>query len=1088
MPRRAILLLTTGLAMLLAMPAAAALAAPDTVIDFSAIPDNTTVHDQYAGVGVRFGGAATFGFPAPPDLLNCSSPYGAGGALNGTALGIACASGPSEFPDRRFATAMEFSTERRRVQFDMVNRTPHTQTASTKFYAIGSATPLTTITTVLTPGNVAHVDYNHGATNGGIVGVVINGTEGMDYYDSGGVFIDNLTATLDDVPPPAKYSLALQQPSAEVVEGSTVSVPVSVRRYNGSSGPVTLSVGALPSGIASTEFTPSAAVTGTDPATLRITADSPLADTRQIPVSATGGGSAGTGIGTTNLIETVTGIPAIYFSTGGRFPLRLVPGCGKQEITDSFNVRGGFSGYTSYGFGGKSGGLIAETTNSSVFPSGDGTYPIGYKLDPGSADGSGTLTVEARPYGATPASITLNWITDRLTIDSVPTPAPELPLREGGSTAVVVGNFPAGCPVTFKDSADQKWSIRTHDTVEVDGRQRDQYILNLPALAVSGPLRALNKDGVVMATTKNIDVREYRRTYGFNMSNSSDEGSKGTYSWDDFERTFGDDDTDACFIICVHDPIASDYYDQIKAAVEAGTGLCFGYATLSARLRGYGSGQRFSDYQNVSRAWDINPVLDGTAIKRDIVRWFTAQNDKTFIENNKRGMSQSPADERKLLKDLLAEQGAALISIRQGDSGHAIIAYGERDTGDGGMILSTYDSNRPYITAEQTNTATRADDLTKSEITVGPDGSWSGGSVGWMGNNSTLVVNPNLPPADANLPSTFSLASLFSSKDGSASPAAVTGIESGNKPQLDSDGQPVAGSSVDLMPLASGKGALPQYELQKGREYELTIKGTNKGAYDQSLLAGGAHASVRGADTKPGQIDHVTIRPGEASLRFATGAGSAPVTYDLLSKAGKTTRTASIAMTAREGGEDQTELSGGVLRLTHDGPATKATVTLASVGAGLPGSVQTGPMNVGRGQRLELKPRSWSQLAGGVRYAVRSKSGRVLRSGTVRLRTSTKVAVASVKAKRKGKKLTVTGRVAKRGSSPVLVASATVVKGGKTLRRKTATLRGAKVKKGRFSLPVAIGSVPRGARVKVEVLLLDEAAGLATARKTVTIR
>jgi hypothetical protein len=146
-------------------------------------------------------------------------------------------------------------------------------------------------------------------------------------------------------------------------------------------------------------------------------------------------------------------------------------------------------------------------------------------------------------------------------------------------------------------------------------------------------------------------------------------------------------------------------------------------------------------------------------------------------------------------------------------------------------------------------------------------------------------------------------------------------------------------------------------------------------------------------------------------------------------------------------------------------------------------------MSVGRGQRLELKPRSWSRLEGGVRYVVRSsRSGRVLRSGTVALRTSTKVAVASVKAKRKGKKLTVTGRVTKRGRSPLLVASATVVKGGKTLRRKTATLRGAQVKKGRFSLPVTVGTVPPGARVTVEVLLLDEAAGLATARRTVTVR
>jgi hypothetical protein len=1088
MLRRTLLLLTTGLATALALPAAPAVAAPDTVIDFSSIPNDTTVHEQYAGVGVRFGNPSSFGFPAPPANLNCGSPYGAAGALNGTALGIACATGNNEFPDRRFATGIEFSTERRRVQFDMVNRTPNTQTASTKFYAIGSATPLTTITTVLTPGNVAHIDYNHGVTSGGIVGVVINGIEQMDWYDSGGVFIDDLRATLDDQAPPAKYSLALQQPSAEVVEGATVEVPVSVRRFNGSSGPVTLATGALPAGVASTEFAPSAAVIGSDPATLRITADSPFTGTVQVPVSATGGGSAGTGIGTTNLLQSVNGVPAVYFATGGRFPLRLVPGCGKQEIADSVNVRGGYDGYMGYHYGVKTGGLYAETTSSSIFPTGDGTYPIGYKLDPGASDGSGSLEVRVNPDGATTASLTLNWITDRLAIDSVPTPTPALPLRDGGSTAVVIGNFPAGCPVTFKDSADQTWSIRTKDSIEVDGRRRDHYVLNLPATAVSGPLRALNDAGAEMARTKHIDVREYRRTYGLSISNSSEDGGKGTYNWADFERTYGTDDTDACFVACVHDPVASDYFDSIKASVEEGGGLCFGYATLSARFRGYSSNQRFSDYQNVPRAWDIMPVVDGTAIKRDVVRWYTAQWDKGLTEAKKRGMSQSAADERKLLKDLIAEQGAALISIRQGDGGHAVIAYGVRDTGDGGMILSLYDSNVPYVRSEETDAGTRAGAISTSTIMVAPDGSWSGSSTGWKGDNSTLVVNPNLPPVDADLPSTFSLASVFSSKAGAATPGKITGIEAGGKPQLDSDGQPVTGSSVDLVPLDTGKAPLPRYELQKGREYELTIKGTNKGSYDHSLLAGGAHASVRGADTKPGQVDRLTIRPGEASLGFATGAGSAPVTYDLLAKSGKATRTASIAMTAREGAEDQSELSGGVLRITHNGPATRATITLGSVGEGLPGSVQTAPMSVGRDQRLELKPRSWRTLSGGVRYTVRSKRGRVLRRGAVALRTSTKVAVGSVKAKRKGKRLTVTGRVTKRGGAPVLVVSATVVKGAKTVRRKTATVRGAKVEKGRFSLPVTVGSVPRGARVKVEVLLLDEAAGLATARKTVTVR
>ena len=281
---------------------------------------------------------------------------------------------------------------------------------------------------------------------------------------------------------------------------------------------------------------------------------------------------------------------------------------------------------------------------------------------------------------------------------------------------------------------------------------------------------------------------------------------------------------------------------------------------------------------------------------------------------------------------------------------------------------------------------------------------------------------------------------------------------------------------------------MPQYELQKGRQYELTIKGSGKGSYDSSMLTGTASASVRSADTRKGQLDHLTIRPGEASLRFETGAGSAPVLYDLKHQTGKVTRTAAITTTAKEGGEDEAELSGGTVRITHDGTPTTVSVALGAVGAGLPNSAQTAGLRVGRGQRLELTPRSWGALTGGVRYALKTKSGRVLRSGNVALRGGGKVALGAVKAKRKGKTLTVSGRVAKRGSNPQIVAVATVVKGGRTLRRKTGSLSGTKVKKGRFSIPIAVGSVPKGARVKVDVVLLDLSGALSTAKKSTIAR
>ncbi len=1077
---KARLAMLTTLSALLA-PSTATAAAP-TVIDFNALPNNALIAGQYAGQGVRFGPAASFGFPAP--TYNCPGPYAAAGALNGTAAGLTCTTGGEIFT-QFFSAAFEFDVERRQVAFNLVQRTTDaTRQAVVRFYGIG-AKLLNQSTVTLSRNVVRNVAYTHPTTDGGIVGVVVDGDGG--FGSTGGVFLDDLTATLDDVPPPRKFSLALATPSVEVVEGSTGTAKVSVRRFNGSTGPVTLAVAALPDGIKATSFSPNP-VNGSDPATLNITAASPFTAERQVTVTATGSVAAGTGVGT-SLVQTITGIPALYFASGGRFPVRLVPGCGPQRIDDSFNVRGGFSGYTDYNFAGSLAGsglqVGTTTTGPSLRPSGDGIYPIHYNLDPGGNRGSGSFTVELNPYGASKASIAQSWLADPMTIDSAPA-AVTLPLVDGGSAARIIGNFPLVCPVRFLDALDQEWRVRTRGQTEVGGKLLDDLVLDVPESAVSGPLRAVNAAGTEVARTAPVDVREYRRSHGFQVANSGD-GAKGTYSWADFQRTFGTDDTEACFVVCVHDPIASDYYERYKSWVEDGNGLCFGYATMSARFRGYGTGQRPSDYQaGATRAWDIAPVTDGTPIKRDIVRWFVAQDDRSQREELERARNRSAADERRLLKDLIAQQGAALIGIRQDGSGHAVTAYGVRDTSGGGMIINIYDSNVPFLDAEQSDKDQRIGRLGRSQLIVAADGSWSGSSLSWRGDNSTLTVRATIPPQNPRLPATFSLASVFASSGDGAPPAQITGITSDGRRQLDAGGRPTPNSHVRLTPALTGGRALPEYELAKGHAYELTIKGAGKGAYDSSLLTGTGNASVRGAATAVGQVDRLTVRPGQASLRFATGAARSAVAYDLKSRAGRTTRTATIALTARSGAVDSAQLTGGTVRLGHDGPATRATVTLSSVDGALPSSAQLQPIAVGRGQRLELSPRSWSNVSRSVRYTVRDRRGRVLRRGTAKLKAPGRLALGAVAARRTGKKLTITGRVAKRGSTPVLAAVATVTKGGRQLRRRTVVRRDAAVRTGRFRLGLTLGSVPRGAKVSVEVLLSDPVHG--TVRKRVRAR
>ena len=68
-------------------------------------------------------------------------------------------------------------------------------------------------------------------------------------------------------------------------EQGTAQTKISIRRINGSTGPVTLAVNGLPGGIAATKIDPNPA-TGTDPPMLSITAGGPASGDRQLTITA----------------------------------------------------------------------------------------------------------------------------------------------------------------------------------------------------------------------------------------------------------------------------------------------------------------------------------------------------------------------------------------------------------------------------------------------------------------------------------------------------------------------------------------------------------------------------------------------------------------------------------------------------------------------------------------------------------------------------------------------------------------------------------------------------------------------------------
>jgi hypothetical protein len=429
------LVLVALLLLPLALPAGA-LAAPPTVVDFEGIPEFETVADQYQAKGVLFGSPGRFGLPSPPSGQFCGSGgHASTGGIAGTSNQIACATGQVEFRDRQFGTAFEFGTERRDVRFRLQQRVSDPPLAATlRVYGVGAR--LLEERPLSLPRNAA-VDVAVTRPRQEIVAIVVFGDLGNS--QSGQILMDDLVALLDDTPPPPKYSLALTTPSIDVVEGATATATVSIRRFNGSSGPVTFKVPELPPGIVATQFDPNP-TSGRDPVSLRVTADSPLSGPRQLTVQASGGASAGTGINT-QLVQTVTGVPAITISEGGRFTRTVAAGCGEQTFPEFFNVRGGFRGYVNLRSNG-AGGQITRTSPSSRFAEGDGEYTYGLVVDPGTSAGINQVTLRLEPARATPVETEVAFRTVAVSAATVlPNPVGR-PERGAVGQVRVRGRFP----------------------------------------------------------------------------------------------------------------------------------------------------------------------------------------------------------------------------------------------------------------------------------------------------------------------------------------------------------------------------------------------------------------------------------------------------------------------------------------------------------------------------------------------------------------------------------------------------------------------------------------------------------------------
>jgi hypothetical protein len=1084
--------LALGAALVAALAPSAAHAADPTKIGFDGIAPNTYVTDQYLNSdGVQFGHPYKWGISdgpigGPDHISNTcqgSSPYGIENGINGRSIGFQCGNEVSTTN----VTAIHFTTFRKAVSFMMRSTTGSQGTVRIRTYVKGKVKA--DDRTVALPKN-QNVPFSITRGSADITNVVLDA--GGPAF-SGPIILDDLVSPNEDKAPPAAFELGDPQ-AIEVAEGGTAKSTLPVVRYNGSSGPVSLSVSALPAGIAAVNAEPNP-VTGTAPATLAVTAK-PFANGKKSLTVTSANGPAGEFLGGP-VKQDVDVITALQ---GENSQASVVSGCGAADAKPWVRVRGGYRGRVDVEVRKLSGPATLIDTRGSFQALGDGTYsfPVGISLAKGQG-GPSVLEATFRPENATPVTAQVRVFDYHVVMGNASSSWGKIPeylpiasgyksigFGNGGDRFTVEGRFPEGCSPEFRDGAGRKL-----DVISMDGGSDKvgKVTLKLPKDPVSGYISA-NVGAVQLDRTANkLELAGFRNSPAVRQANSGGGAGTTQFTWADFEQAFGKDDAENCWPFgCWRSGTAIKYWQKLQGDLAANPGNCFGFSSLALLFdRGL---DKPSNYESgAKKGWDLVNFADTSATKKAIVRWQVAWQDEDYQDLTSRIIgNKTVAQFKQQIIDQLRSNDAAAIYITANNSAHAVVAYDIRDTPSGGFEILTYNPNTPYDTAEESNKGTLDNAISRSIITVTAGGTWSGAiwtaaGTPWTGNMMSIGVWDRLAPADADPDMDAELASVGAT-DGSS--PRITSIRAGGSEALTADGTAKPGTGVsNHVKLDGGTGNL-EYTLAPGKSYTLGVGG-NAGRYTQTFLGKDVATTVSGVRTA-GQTDAVTLTPGQAQVGLRSGGGS-PATLDVVATKGKVTRTASVTVTGSKGTTDTVGFTKdrGTLTLAHTGAPGTVSVALGSSGEGVPAGATTAPIKLGAGQRLELKPGSWKSPAAGVALVVRDKGGKVVRRGRAALKASKVVAFGGPLAAKLGGggKVTVTGKVAKPGLAPTLAVTVEALRGGKVVKKATVVKA---TKAGAFSVPVTVKGMPKGAKVRVTATLVDQGSGNATARRVASAR
>ncbi len=819
------------------------------------------------------------------------------------------------------------------------------------------------------------------------------------------IAIDDVTFAGTGTSPP-DISISTGSTDVRLLLGGTVDVPVTIARFNGSSGNVTMSASGLPAGVTATFSPPVVGATNT---------------TTTMHLAATVGATAS--FTPVNLVVTATPADALvapaarsvtdnltveapYYLTFNPAPLR-VPSCGSVIGSVVVNREPGFTGTVSLAVDPPPAGYAASLGATTVPPT-NGSFSTSVPLTVGFGSTGGpagaSITVHATSPGAPQAdgSLAIARFPGQIT-GFTPTQGRTPQALQPGDDVVLTGSgFCPGATVQFNNNTAYAIATISAGDVAADG---SSVHVRVPRYSTTGPITVVNADGSFSSATS-FTVHSARNTRGFSFPNYVHEG----VSISDLDAVYGTSQTNLTINVCwpfdceIDSGITSPFtylYKGISNAALKGDFSCFGISAVDQRLVEHWLSYSSFSPAGATTAWQ----LDGPAGPADALRAAIRQQHTTqlssdmiryWVEATSANLITGGSLTRAIIENDLRAGHFPMVLIRNSPSqGHALVAEDVRSSSDGGYDIDVNDPNIPFLAREDIIPGDHKTGEDNSIIHVRPDGHWTHymGDI-WSGGPGTLVAVPwgtiaRTPTIPTSLTGLLSLIVPLGSGDAAADQVTNAAGKRllGADGDLNTDpGTRIKGGAL-LTGLVGGTSSTPIYAVPVKGAYTETIKGTGKGTTGTGILAPGFAAQISGIATGKGTKDGVGLdaRHGELDVHASTGGNLAA---QLASADSSGQYGADVRVKGGDAGAHSFVLGhhGGAFAYRNgNGPAVvKVALTWGGGPNGVPGSVRLPALAVPRGGSVTIRPANWHDLGGSsVRVLVKTAKGHVVSGRTI---------------------------------------------------------------------------------------------------------